>query len=250
MEGRAGDSSFLVGITPSSAPSFNEAQAFTACEIGYWISPKSGRVFGPDNTNFILPSLRAQKDSRGCGHRPAFRCHDFCARCRSESIADPEDGTRWTLTYKRGTLEIFFAAPNGAAESLGAVSLGVHEAGCSICPLLQETRARSFCLGLNAAWRGQGDGHSRATCPINHTQWLYFSSPRSRDLMPRSHGPLQRDGASGEARASRITAGILTSLPLWCLARCIMRFRPLTWRLCGGRPGMTCLNARRRSAAS
>ncbi|CAJ1359526.1 unnamed protein product [Effrenium voratum] len=148
VEGWAGDSSFLLGITPSSAPSFNEAQAFTACEIGYWISPKSGRVFGPDNTNFILPSLRAHKGGEDCGHLPEFRRPEICARCRSESIADPQGGTRWTLTYKRGTLEIFFAAPNGAAESLGAVSLGVHE-----------------------------------------------------------------------ARASGITAGILTSLPLWCLAR-------------------------------
>ena len=81
-------------------------------------SPKSGRVFGPQQTNFILPSLRDDETRRRL------------AELRTP--ADPAEGLRplgfrtgacWGINYQPGNLAIYHSVDDLPLELLEVVHL-------------------------------------------------------------------------------------------------------------------------------
>eukprot|EP00439_Symbiodinium_sp_Y106_P017259 s1516_g2.t1 len=100
--------SFSLGLVPSGAADFTRAQGLIAGEIGFWFSPKSGNIcgmLGGQKAEFVLPSWMGKLTG---------------------SVADRKKasllpGTRWGMTYRRGSLELFMAMPDSELESLGCV---------------------------------------------------------------------------------------------------------------------------------
>eukprot|EP00435_Cladocopium_sp_Y103_P057914 s1995_g20.t1 len=100
------EDSFLLGLMAPDSHCLNESHGFDACDVGYWFSPKSGRVFGPGQTNFILPSLRDAEDPRW----RSIGYHGF------------RTGACWGITYQQGSLAIYHAVDDLPMELLEVVT--------------------------------------------------------------------------------------------------------------------------------
>ena len=124
------------------------AQVFTASDVGYWFSPKSGRILAPGQTNFILPALR-KEPVQG---RPPMRNSKGL-----NSKKGLESGCRWGFAYGRGQVRIYFSAPSGPLELLNVVKLGMHSGdGPSLCRFTPQLLSSQRFLLKSSDW-----GHLR-----------------------------------------------------------------------------------------
>ncbi|CAL1140140.1 unnamed protein product [Cladocopium goreaui] len=111
------EDSFLLGLMAPDSHCLNESHGFDACDVGYWFSPKSGRVFGPRQTNFILPSLRNDETRRRL--QEPYNLHDPDEGFRPVGF---RTGACWGITYQQGNLAIYHSVDDLPLELLEVVT--------------------------------------------------------------------------------------------------------------------------------
>ena len=93
-------------------------------------------MLGGQKAEFVLPSWMG-KLTGSVADAPLVYVYSVGIRLYPGSSLQPKDrkkasllpGTRWGMTYRRGSLELFMAMPDSELESLGCVYLE-RRAGC------------------------------------------------------------------------------------------------------------------------
>ena len=112
----------LVGALTNcrNAPIKKNSRIWPLCRFSCLrFSPKSGRVFGPRQTNFILPSLRNDETRRRL--QEPYNLHDPDEGFRPVGF---RTGACWGITYQQGNLAIYHSVDDLPLELLEVVHLG------------------------------------------------------------------------------------------------------------------------------